>query len=121
MRKAELGRQGEAAAARWYQLRGFSVVARNFRTRMGELDLVAVRGDLLAIVEVKTRSRDAGFGTPGEAVDLHKQQRLILASQIFLQRYPEYSGHAVRFDVAEVTPGPLGLRVRCIPGAFECS
>ena len=60
------------------------------------------------------------FRTPAEAVDRHKQQRLIRAAQLFLQRCPEYAEYAVRFDVAEVTPGLLGLRVRCICGAFEC-
>ena len=120
MSNADLGRQGEDAAARWYQRRGFSVIARNFRTRMGELDLVAARKDLVVVAEVKTRSRDAGFGTPGEAVDRYKQQRVIRAAQTFLQRHPEYAEHAVRFDVVEVTPGPFGLRVQCIPGAFDC-
>lgn len=120
MNSAELGRRGEDAAARWYQKQGFAIVARNFRTRMGELDLVAVRGDLLVIAEVKARSGDAGFGTPAEAVDYHKQQRLIRAAQLFLQRNPVYSRLAVRFDVVEITPGPLGLRVHCICGAFEC-
>ncbi|HIX33974.1 YraN family protein [Gemmiger sp. An120] len=120
MNSAELGRRGEDAAARWYQKQGFAIVARNFRTRMGELDLVAARGNLLVIAEVKTRSGDAGFGAPAEAVDRHKQQRLIRAAQLFLQRCPEYAEYAVRFDVAEVTPGLLGLRVRCICGAFEC-
>ena len=120
MNNANLGRRGEDAAARWYQRQGFRVVCRNFRTRMGELDLVTVRENLLVIVEVKTRSGNAGFGAPAEAVDYHKQQRIIRASQLFLQRYPAYSGFAVRFDVAEVTPGLLGLQVHCICGAFEC-
>lgn len=120
MSNGELGHRGEDAAARWYQRHGFRIAARNFRTRMGELDLVAVREGLLVIAEVKTRSGNAGFGAPAEAVDRHKQQRLIRAAQLFLQRYPEYAELAVRFDVAEVTPGPLGLRVRCISGAFEC-
>lgn len=120
MDRAELGRRGEEAAARWYRLRGFRVLARNFRTRMGELDLVVRRGALLAVVEVKTRSGDAGYGAPCEAVSPHKQQRLVRAAQTFLQRYPQYADCTVRFDVAEVTPGPLWLRVRCIPAAFEC-
>ena len=120
MERTELGARGERAAARWYQLRGFTVAARNFRTRMGELDLVVEKGTLLVVVEVKTRSGQNGFGAPCEAVDPHKQQRLIHAAGLFLQRYPQYGEHTVRFDVAEVTPGPLGMRVRCIPSAFEC-
>ena len=121
MNGAELGRRGERAAARWYRLRGFRVVAQNFRTRMGELDLVVCKGNLLVVVEVKTRSGDAGFGAPCEAVGLYKQKRLLRAAGTFLQRYSQYADCTVRFDVAEVTPGPLWLRVRCIPAAFECS
>ena len=103
MSNADLGRQGEDAAARWYQRRGFSVVARNFRTRMGELDLVAARKDLVVVVEVKTRSRDAGFGTPGEAVDRYKQQRVIRAA-LYKTLPPEVGGFDLVFVARGRTP-----------------
>ena len=61
-----LGKAGEDLAARHLESRGFTVVARRYRTRMGEIDLVATSGDLVAFIEVKTR-RGTGFGLPAEA------------------------------------------------------
>ena len=60
MRRTELGKTGEDLAARYLELRGWSIVARNVRYREGELDLVAARGGVLAFVEVKTRRAGRG-------------------------------------------------------------
>src|SRR5579872_3795991 len=70
-----LGRAGEDLAAAWYEARGYAVVARNWRSAGGEIDLVARRGRLVVIVEVKARSSDR-FGHPAEAVMRDKQLRL---------------------------------------------
>ena len=65
MNRAETGRRGEAAAARWYQKQGCRLLAHNFHTRMGELDVVVQEPDgTIVICEVKTRSSDARFA-PG--------------------------------------------------------
>ncbi len=97
--------------------RGYTLLDHNYRTRMGELDLVLRKGELLVIAEVKTRSSTA-FGTPGEAVSYYKQKRLILAARHYLQRSP-YQELPLRFDVVEVIPCQRGFQVRCIPGAFD--
>jgi putative endonuclease len=70
-----LGRYGEDAAARHLLEVGFTVLERNWRCRIGEIDIVALDGDTLVVVEVKTR-RGIGFGAPLEAVTVRKAERL---------------------------------------------
>ena len=70
-----VGAAAEAAVAAWYEARGWEVLARNWRTRRGEIDLVVRRAGVVVICEVKARSTDA-FGAPVEAVGTAKRQRL---------------------------------------------
>ena len=103
MNRAETGRRGEAAAARWYQKQGAQLLAHNYHTRMGELDLVLREPDgTIVICEVKTRSQGM-LQRPAAAVDPAKQHRLICAAQGYLQQTGQ-SEEPVRFDVAEVVP-----------------
>jgi putative endonuclease len=94
------GHSGEAATEGLYVGRGFRVVARNWRCRIGELDLVVQRGDLLVICEVKTR-RGARFGAGFDAVDARKRRKLRAVGEAFLQQ-TRVRPMAVRFDVASV-------------------
>ena len=72
MNRAETGRRGEAAAARWYQKQGCRLLAHNFHTRMGELDVVVQEPDgTIVICEVKTRA-EGSLASPAEAVDRPK-------------------------------------------------
>lgn len=114
----ELGRKGEAVAAKYYRQQGYALLDHNFRTRYGELDLVLYRDGVMVIAEVKTRSR-MGIVAPRESVDRRKRQRLIWAAQIYLQNSP-YRESAVRFDVVEVIPQGNAWQVRCTPNAFDC-
>jgi len=98
--RAEVGRRGEAAAERRYVAHGYRVVARNWRCRIGELDLVVSRGSTLVICEVKTR-RGSRFGGGFEAVDARKRQKLRALAEVFLQQHGG-GGAAIRFDVASV-------------------
>ena len=85
MNRAETGRKGEAAAAKFYLKQGCKLLAHNFRTRMGELDVVVQEPDgTIVICEVKTRAENA-LASPAEAVDRPKQRRLIRAAQVYLQ------------------------------------
>jgi putative endonuclease len=104
--RAEIGRRGEAAAETTYVARGYRVVARNWRCRVGELDLVLVRGQTLVICEVKTR-RSARFGGGFEAVGVRKRQKLRALAEIFLQQARSVP-LSVRFDVASVWLRPDG-------------
>ena len=100
-RPPSLGARGEAAAARFLKRKGYIIVARHERDRIGELDLVAVDGRTLVFVEVKTRrSHDAGH--PSEAVDRDKQRRLTRVALSYLRRHDLLENPA-RFDVVAVT------------------
>ena len=120
MNTAETGRKGEAVAAKYYRQQGCLLLAHNFRTRMGELDLVLREPDgTIVICEVKTRAPDA-LARPAAAVDAAKQRRLIRAAQLYLQQTGQ-SDAPVRFDVAEVNPLDSGRwMVHIIRGAFLC-
>lgn len=101
------GRAGEERAARYLQRRGWKIVARNFRTRWGEIDLVAEKGGVRAFVEVKTRADDR-FAAPREFVTPAKQRRLVAAAEAYLAAFP--AGGQPRFDVVEVYLSPGFLR-----------
>ncbi len=118
MNRAQTGQRGEAVAAKFYLKQGCRLLAHNFRTRMGELDLVVQEPDgTVVLCEVKTRA-NASLATPAEAVDIHKQRRLIRAAQAYLQQ-TGLSDAPVRFDVAEVNPLDSGRwMVHIIRGAF---
>jgi putative endonuclease len=111
--RQRVGDEGERAAALFLEGLGYRIVARNHRTRRGEVDLIVELGDTLAFVEVRTRADDR-FGAPEETVDGRKQARLVAAARDFLLgwRGPE---RAIRFDVVAVTGG----RLRHLPGAFD--
>lgn len=108
-----LGRAGEELAAQWYEQHGYQVVARNWRCRQGELDVVARRGRLYVFCEVKARSSEA-FGSPAEAVGRTKQARLRRLAAAWLAADASPGPHGVRFDVAAV----LGGRLDMLEGAF---
>ena len=107
-----LGASGEEAAAAWYQVRGYEVVARNWRCRDGELDLIVRRNRTFVFCEVKTRTSDA-FGAPVEAVNRTKQVRLRHLAARWLADAPVRPTE-IRFDVASV----LGGRIEVVEGAF---
>ena len=118
-RTQALGRYGEDAAARHLAAAGLTVLDRNWRCRDGELDIVAMDGDTLAVCEVKTRT-EHGFQTPAEAVDAVKAARLALLAERWLserwQAPPPPGG--VRIDLVSVVHGPRGAaRVEHLPGA----
>ena len=115
-----LGRRGERAAARWYVANGYEVLARNWRCRQGEIDLVCTRAQslwsrsvqVLVVCEVKTRT-SASYGHPLEAVTAAKQRRLRRLAAVFVQGQRAHFDQ-VRFDVVAITAGQLVV----VEGAF---
>ena len=99
--RKDLGQRGEDAAARFLRRRGYKIVARQERDKLGELDIVAVDRRTVVFVEVKTRESLDGGG-PEEAVTSEKQQRMTRAALGFLRRHGLLE-HAARFDVVAVT------------------
>jgi putative endonuclease len=108
-----LGMSGEEAAAAWYVANGYDVVARNWRCREGELDLIVRTGRTYVFCEVKTRTSRA-FGAPVEAITRDKQQRVRRLAATWLQRDAPRPAAAIRFDVASVE----GAEVEVMQGAF---
>lgn len=107
MNRANLGHTGEAVAAKYYIRQGYLLLNHNYRTRMGELDLILYKADTIVFAEVKTRT-SAQRAAPAEAVDYYKQQRLIAAAGQYLQQSP-YADANIRFDVVEFClPVPAG-------------
>lgn len=95
-----LGGAGEDAAAEWYAAHGYEVLSRNWRVREGELDLVCARENVVAFVEVKTRSSDR-FGGGAAAVDWNKQRRIRRLALLWLEERQEFWPE-LRFDVVAV-------------------
>jgi putative endonuclease len=98
---ARLGRAAEDVAARHLASQGLRILQRNFRRRLGEIDLVAREGGIVVIVEVRTRSSDK-YGGAAASIDARKRARIIRAARLLLQIRPEYARAPVRFDVVIV-------------------
>jgi putative endonuclease len=110
--RQRLGAAGEDRAAEWYRRAGYEVVARNWRCREGELDLVVRDRRTLVFCEVKTRTSDR-FGLPAEAVTPAKQRRIRALAARFLRDHAE-PVPGIRFDVVSV----MGDRVDVLEAAF---
>jgi putative endonuclease len=93
------GHRAERIASAWLQCKGYRVLARRFKTHAGEIDLIVKRGRTLACVEVKGR---AARDDAAHAVHGKNQQRVVRASQWYLQQHPELADCTVRFDVCLV-------------------
>ncbi|MEY2477112.1 MAG: putative endonuclease [Actinomycetota bacterium] len=109
----QLGVDGEDAVAKWYEAQGYEVVARNWRCKDGELDLIVRAGRVYVFCEVKTRTSNA-FGAPVEAVTSDKQQRLRRLAARWLEDDAPLRPTEIRFDVASV----LGGEIDVLQGAF---
>lgn len=103
--RAALGRWGEDLAAQHLEAAGYEVLARNWRCREGELDIVARLGGELVFVEVKARS-GVGFGEPAEAVHRVKARRIHVLAAKWLAECRPPGGHDLRFDVISVVRRP---------------
>ena len=115
--RQSLGKRGEDLACEELEKRGYVIVDRRFRTRCGELDIVARDGGVLVFVEVKARS-GSDFGTPFESVTWKKRQRLsqMAASYLFVKRL---AGAACRFDVVAIFEQRGTRTVELLKGAFD--
>jgi putative endonuclease len=98
MARTNRGREGESRAAVTLETVGIRVIARNIRSRIGEIDLVALDGDTIVFVEVKSWSA-YGFDSLQYGINEKKQRRIIETAKYFLSVHREYNGMAVRFDV----------------------
>ncbi|MDP3856629.1 MAG: YraN family protein [Stagnimonas sp.] len=98
LRAATTGADAEQRACTELQRRGLKLVARNWRCRHGELDLLMLDGDTLAVIEVRARAH-ASYGGAAGSVDGRKQRRIAAATQAWLQQNPRWAESPLRFDV----------------------
>ena len=114
-----IGLRAEAFAATALEERGMTIVTRNFRTRYGEVDLIARDGPTLCFIEVRAR-KSSGFGAPSETVSRSKSRRIIAASQEFLQKNPVgWSDWRIDFAAVELDRWSRPLSVEFIESAVE--
>lgn len=100
--RAHLGTQGEELVVIWLKQHGYTILARNFRARCGEIDIVARRGDVVSFVEVKRRS--AHYFNLSEVITPSKQRKISQTARVFIARHPNLLC-SYRFDVAFIEKG----------------
>lgn len=113
MNRRRIGAERERIAADFLRGMGYTILELNYRTRAGEIDIIAEDGGTLCFVEVKYRSSTA-FGYPGEAVGAAKQKKIIAVSRYYMTVHHLW-GRGMRYDVAEI----IGDRIRVLKGCFE--
>lgn len=114
-----LGRRGEVYAAEYLEKKGYYILAKNYRTRFGEIDIIAENASILAFIEVKTRTSQR-FAQACEAVTTEKQRKIIAAAQSWLICYP--TKLQPRFDVIELiwsNDKEIPYKVQHMENAFE--
>jgi len=114
--KKLLGKEGEDQAAQFLMKQGYRILERNYRTRSGEIDLIALHDGAVVFIEVKTRTSDA-FGAPELAVNPRKQQRMVKAALGYI-KYKRLHQVPCRFDVVAITAAAK-KEVEHIRNAFE--
>ena len=117
MDKRLIGKLGEKLACKWYADRKYTLLTMNYRTRFGEVDIVAQYRNTVVFIEVKTRETDK-FLSAREAVSYHKQKRIKAAAVEFIRK-KGYDDYNVRFDVAEVYHPQNNPQINIIENAFE--
>lgn len=94
------GKLGEIAAVKYLIKKGYKIIETNYKTKLGEIDIIALYNKILVIVEVKTRT-SIEYGYPFEAVDQRKQYKIITVSQIFMMN-KGLKDIQLRFDIIEI-------------------
>lgn len=116
--RRQRGREGEQIAAAFLQRCGYRIQERNYRSRKGEIDIIAWDGATLVFVEVKAKTQTA-FGHPEEMVDRRKQQTIAQVAMLYVQRH-QLIQTSLRFDVVAIRLRPgEAPDVTHIPAAFD--
>lgn len=116
-RRQKLGEQGEALAIRHLKRAGYKIIETNYRTRLGEIDIIAKDKDTIVFVEVKTRT-SVHFGSPKWAVTPQKQKKISMVALYYLKATEQSTARA-RFDVVAVISNRDKPQVEIIKNAFE--
>ncbi|HCS74067.1 MAG TPA: YraN family protein [Clostridiales bacterium] len=118
--RKSLGKWGEEQSCSFLEADGYRILRRNYKCRIGEIDIIARKGEQLVFVEVKTR-RTASYGRPGEAVNYRKQAKLTGTALYFLND-TGWKDVSCRFDVLEVKAQSDGtFLINHIEDAFQAA
>lgn len=116
--RQNLGQNGEDIAAEFLSKNGYSILTRNYRCRLGEIDIIAKIREVLVFIEVKTRIGEA-YGSPAAAVTHRKQRQISNTAQYYLAEHNLFDAPA-RFDVVSIVISPgQGTLIEIIPNAFD--
>jgi len=96
-----IGDMGEEKARNFLKKNNIKILETNFKCKLGEIDIIAKDSSSLIFIEVKYRKSDK-FGAPFETVTRHKQRKIILTAQLYLQKHPKLANKACRFDVISI-------------------
>ena len=114
-----VGSDAEELAAKFLRRQGLVPVTRNFRCRLGEIDLIMRNANCLVFIEVRYRSSNR-FSRAGQTVDLHKQRKLIRTAALFLAKREQFANSLVRFDVVAIDADDSGNEtIEWIKDAFR--
>jgi putative endonuclease len=116
-RNLQTGLAGEALAVAVLKKNGYKVLMRNYRTKLGEIDIIAQQGDVLAFIEVKAR-KTGRFGSPKLALTPRKQRKISMVALEFLKSTGQMDRKA-RFDVIAIGLSENGPEIEIIENAFE--
>jgi putative endonuclease len=111
------GQQSEALAVKHLQKKGYKIIAQNYRTKLGEIDIIAKQKETLVFVEVKAR-RSTRFGSPKAAVTHQKQRKISMVALAYLKTTQQTQA-AARFDVVSIDYAADRPVVEVIKNAFE--
>lgn len=111
------GLLGEIYAARYLRKKGYKILSANYRTKSGEIDIIAEKNGTVCFVEVKTRSEGAYF-SPYEAVDRKKEENVKSTAAAFLAQAKTGTDISIRFDIVEIVLSGGACAVRHIKNAF---
>ena len=112
----KLGEKGEGLAVTYLRKKGYKIITRNYKTRIGEIDIIAMEEDTLVFVEVKTRESIA-YGKPFEAVDYFKKRKIANVAMLYLKQLKEVP--PCRFDVVSIYYEEGNPECALIRDAFE--
>jgi putative endonuclease len=114
----EFGKESESLAVKTLKKQGYEILETNFKTKLGEIDIIARDGDTLVFVEVKAR-KNQRYGDPRSAVTWHKQRKISLTALYYLKKTGRMNVRA-RFDVVSILLDENHPRIEIVKNAFEC-
>lgn len=111
------GKEGESLAVLYLKKHGYKIIEQNYRTKLGEIDIIAKEKNTLVFVEVKSR-KTCDFGSPKYAITPKKMKTISMVALYFLKETKQ-SGVKARFDVVSISPGEREPEIEIIKNAFD--